>query len=93
VTRKQFLVSPDGGHWKVQSEDATLTRYISQTAAIRNAIDRANNHKDDAQVLVQTPSGQWRTELTTSSPRTTQYPMAYVGISHPRFRSTEWERE
>jgi hypothetical protein len=60
VTRKQFLVSPDGGHWKVQSEDVTLTRYISQTAAIRNAIDRANNHKDDAQVRVQTPGGQWR---------------------------------
>ena len=64
MTRKQFLVSPDGGLWKVQSEDATLTRYISQTAAIRNAIDRANNHKDDAQVQVQTPGGQWRTEWT-----------------------------
>lgn len=63
MTRKQFLVSPDGGLWKVQSEDATLTRYISQAAAIRNAIDRAYDRKD-AQVLVQTPGGQWRTEWT-----------------------------
>jgi hypothetical protein len=64
MARKQFLVSPDGAEWKVQSEGSTLSTHGSRAAAIRNAVDEAHNHKGDAQVLVQRLDGQWRTEWT-----------------------------
>jgi hypothetical protein len=48
----------------VQSEGATLSRYITQAAAIRNGIDRAHNHQGDAEVVVRRPDGQWRIEWT-----------------------------
>lgn len=64
MARKQFFVSPDGIAWKVTSEGSTLSRHSTKAEARRNAIDRAHNHKGDAQVLIQGQNGQFQTEWT-----------------------------
>lgn len=64
MTRKQFFVSPNGEQWKVQSDGQTLTVHRTQGEAIRAAVDFAHAHRGDAQVMVQSPNGQFRTEWT-----------------------------
>jgi len=67
MARKHYYVSPHGSQWKVSLDGTVVGYHDTQAQAIRVAVDRA--HMDgksghDAQVRVQRPNGEFRTEWT-----------------------------
>ena len=67
MARAQYVVVFDQGQWMIAFEGKHYGPYISQAAAIRDAVDsahRAGRDGHDAQVLVQGIGNQFRTEWT-----------------------------
>ena len=68
MARIQYVVGPHGADWQVSQGGKATTGFKTQAAAIRAAVDAAHTtgktHSDGAQVLVQRPDGQFRTEWT-----------------------------
>lgn len=67
MARAQYFVVHHEGQWKISFNGKHYGPYDTQAAAIRVAVDTA--HKSggkghDAQVLVQRPDSQFRTEWT-----------------------------
>lgn len=67
MARAQYIVVLHNNEWKISFDGKHYGPYVSQAAAIRDAVDAA--HKSgksghDAQVLVQGQNNQFRTEWT-----------------------------
>lgn len=69
MARTQYVVGPDGPtSWKIRYGGKEAGPYTTQAAAIKAAVDAAqkegSSNRDGAQVLVQRPNGEFRTEWT-----------------------------
>ena len=70
MARTRYIVGPNGaGGWKISyGNNQEAGPYTTQTGAARAAIDAAHaegkKNPDGAQVLVQRPNGEFRTEWT-----------------------------
>jgi len=66
MARMEYYVLSEGGRWKVRHNGKDY-HYDTQAKAIRDAVDaahQAGRSGHDAQVLVQSHTGAWRTEWT-----------------------------
>ena len=68
MTRAQYRVSPNGlAGWKIRLVGRDFTGYRTQAEAIASAVHmayRRGHSGDEAQVIVQRPVGDFRTEWT-----------------------------